>query len=125
MRRKTLSNKWTPLSISQEVGERPGCFQDLERHEGTGRVLLSKFYGNSIDGGWQFSESCEYLHHLEALDETDPRRPTVVFPNHLKARPNCIALSSLYTKCCIDQCEELISHLEDKIDFGSKLLTAC
>ena len=37
--------------IAEEVGERPGCFQDLERHEGTGRVLLSKFYGDTLDGG--------------------------------------------------------------------------
>ena len=81
------------MYIAEEVGERPGCFQDLEcqemkralvamENEGTGRVPLSKFYGHSLDGGWQFSESCKYLHHLGALDETDPRRPTVVFQNH-------------------------------------------
>ena len=48
--------------IAEEVGERPGCFQDLEcqemkrvlvamENEGTGRVPLSKFYGHSLDGG--------------------------------------------------------------------------
>merc|ERR1712232_644193 len=52
---------------------------------------------------------------MGALDESDPGRPTVVIPNYLSARSNCIASSSLYTICCIDQCEDLLSHLESKI----------
>ena len=49
------------VHIAEEVGERPGCLKDLEckgmndalgamKNEETGRVLLSEFYGDTLDG---------------------------------------------------------------------------
>ena len=50
------------VHIAEEEGERPGCLKDLEckgmndalvamKNEETGRVLLSNFYGDTLDGG--------------------------------------------------------------------------
>ena len=112
------------VHIAEEVDECFGCSQDLECQEmkealvameNEGPVSLSKFHEHSFDGGWQFSESYAYLCHLGALDETHPKRPTLVIPNCLFVRSNCIVSLRLYIICRIDQFEELLAQLENKI----------
>jgi len=109
--------------VVPEVGHRFGSFQNLEcqalkeklvemEHGGSGRVLLSKFYSGIDDKDWPFIESSEYLRNLGALDETDPRRPSVIIPNFLSSPSNCLAPSSFYSVCCIDECEGLLAHVE-------------
>merc|ERR1719159_1856908 len=82
---------------------------------GTGRVRLSDFYKPALGGDWQFSESVDYLRELGALDEADPGRPSVVVANYVSSPSNCIASSSFYSVCCLNECEGLMSHLERKI----------
>merc|ERR1719203_1301991 len=109
-----------------EFGHRFGPFQNLEchklkgklvdiEHQGTGRVLLSTFYSSALSGTWEFSESLEYLRNQGALDETNPSRPSVVIPNYLNSRANCIAGSNFYSICCISECEGLMEQLEQRI----------
>merc|ERR1719367_967463 len=78
-------------------------------NKGTGRVLLKDFYGA---GNWQFGESVDYLRQLGALDESDPNRLKVLIANYINAPSNCIASSSFYSVCCIDECEALFGQLE-------------
>ena len=79
---------FTPRKITFPVSVHiaDGRSQDLECHglkealmgmqtERNGRLALSKFYGHSLDGGWQFSESRDNLLHLGALDEGDQKGP--------------------------------------------------
>merc|ERR1719198_2248961 len=112
--------------VAERVGERFGSFQDQEcKHmkdslvkiedSGTGRVLLSDFYKPGLDGQWQFQESIAYLRALGALDETNPSKPSVIIVNYLHSPSNCIASSSFYSVCCLDECEGLLGHLERKI----------
>merc|ERR1719345_686241 len=82
---------------------------------GTGRVRLSEFYKPALDGHWQFQESAAYLRQLGALDETEPEKPRVIIANFLTSPSNCIASSSFYSVCCMDECEGLLSHLEQVI----------
>ena len=109
--------------VAQEMGHRFGAFQNLEcralkeklvemEHGGSGRVTLAKFYSGIDDRDWPFIESVEYLRNLGALDETDPSRPSVVIPNFLGSPSNCIAPSSFYSVCCIDECEGLFAQVE-------------
>jgi len=89
--------------------------RDLMRVEdrGSGRVRLADFYGAALhEGTWQFSESVEYLRHLGALDETNPRNPRVIIPNYVGAPGNCIADSDVMSVCCISECEEIMARLE-------------
>merc|ERR1719203_2603941 len=115
-----------------EFGHRFGPFQNLEchklkrklleiEHQGTGRVLLSMFYSRALAGTWEFSESIEFLRNQGALDETDPSRPSIVIPNYINSRANCIAGSDFYTICCIDECEGLMGHLEERLAAPSAL----
>merc|ERR1719203_768060 len=78
----------------QEIGHHFGSFQDLScksiknqlvelEHQGTGRVRLSSFYAGGVSGDWTLSESVDYLRNLGALDETDPKKPTVVISNYM------------------------------------------
>merc|ERR1719453_2377357 len=87
-------------------------FEDGDR----GRVRLSEFYRAQLSGlvppAFQLAETADTLRRLGALDETDPRRPSVIVQNYLLAPSNCLASSSLYTVCCIDECESLLGHLE-------------
>lgn len=101
--------------IVEEIGERYGHWQDsecrdlkrlLSKYErpGTGRVLLKDFYGAALSGNWQFSESVDYLQELGALDTTDPKNLAVLIPNYVNSQSNCVASSSIYSVCCINEC---------------------
>jgi hypothetical protein len=117
----------TTGQIVEEVGERFGRWQDSECRElkdtlltmedksAPGRVLLKEFYGNALSGGWQFSESPAYLRELGALDESDSDRPRVIVSNYVNSPSNCLASSSFYSVCCIDECEDLMGHIEQQI----------
>jgi len=110
----------------ESVGEHYGKFQTLECRgmknalldlsDGSGRVRLAKFYQAAFENRTShFTESPDYLRHLGVLDDTDPRQPTVIVTNYLYARANCLASSSLYSICCLDECEALMAQLERKI----------
>jgi len=114
--------------VVEEAGERFGRFQNqecldlkktlvaLEESSGSGRVRLSDFYGSALNAGqWQFSESVEYLRQLGALDESDSSNLRVMIPNYLNAPSNCIASSAYYGVCCIDECEEMLGHVEKEV----------
>jgi hypothetical protein len=112
--------------VAERVGELFGRFQDHECQQirssmlsiedrGTGRVRLTDFYRPALDGSWQFQESKTYLRQLGALDESDAGNVRVIIPNYVNSPTNCIASSSFYSVCCIDECESLLDHLEKQI----------
>jgi len=119
----------TLVKIAGTVGERFGKFQDAEckglksalvknEDHGSGRVRLSDFYKRALDGedgSWQFQESIGYLRQIGALDESNQDEPRVMVANYLISSANCIASSDYYSVCCIDECEDLFSHLEKSI----------
>eukprot|EP00421_Protoceratium_reticulatum_P051233 CAMPEP_0168437940 /NCGR_PEP_ID=MMETSP0228-20121227/41703_1 /TAXON_ID=133427 /ORGANISM="Protoceratium reticulatum, Strain CCCM 535 (=CCMP 1889)" /LENGTH=579 /DNA_ID=CAMNT_0008452189 /DNA_START=15 /DNA_END=1754 /DNA_ORIENTATION=- len=114
-------------AVVEQVGERYGRWQnsecstlkdDLMKLEvpGTGRVRLADFYAGALhDSQWQFSESVAYLRQLGVLDESEPEALKVIIPNYITGASNCIASSTYYGVCCMDECEELFSHLERKV----------
>ena len=115
------------LNVVEEVGERFGHFQNAEctamktklidlGDGGIGRVPLANFYKTSIDGSFEFQESESYLRQLGALDYTDSSHPSVIITNYIQSATNCIASESLYSVCCLNECEQLMSHLEQEID---------
>merc|ERR1719213_697509 len=112
--------------VAERVGEQFGSHQDQECQQikaslvameepGTGRVRLSDFYKPAIGGQWQFQESVAYLRQLGALDETDVDKPRVIIANYISSPSNCIASSSFYSVCCMDECEGLLGRLERQI----------
>merc|ERR1719464_479106 len=115
------------VRVAEEIGERYGRWQDAEcrelqdtlAHYGdqtTGRVRLTDFYAGAVnDGHWEFSESIAYLRQLGALDESDETNPRVIIPNYINSPSNCLASSSYYSVCCINECEELLGHLEENL----------
>jgi len=42
-------------------------------------------------------------------------QPSVLIPNYVNAHSNCLASSSIYSVCCINECEALLGHLESAI----------
>merc|ERR1719410_3016309 len=114
------------VAVAQEVGHRINHFQNREcqalkdqlvdmEADGSGRVLLTRFYSHKGEDGWPFIESTAYLRNLGALDETDPHRPRVIIPNFLSGPSNCIVPSSFYSVCCRDECEALFASVELKV----------
>jgi len=83
--------------------------------DGTGRVPLSDFYRVGLKEDWQFNEDEDYLRSLGALDESNPRRPSVVITNYLHSQTNCLSTSGFYSVCCANECEGLLGHLERAI----------
>merc|ERR1740138_1326718 len=114
---------------AERIGEQFGAFQDHEckqikaslvvmEEAGTGRVRLSDFWRpalNDPNGSWQFGESLSYLRQLGVLDESDAQNPRVMIANYVSSPSNCIASSSFYSVCCMDECEGLMGHLENEI----------
>lgn len=112
--------------VAERVGEQFGSFQFHEcqqiktsllsmEESGTGRVPLSDFYKPAVGGHWQFQETVPYLRQLGALDESDPSKPRVIVANYVSSPSNCIASSSFYSVCCMDECEGLLGSLERQI----------
>jgi len=113
--------------VIEEVGERYGRWQDSEcralkddllglEDRGTGRVRLADFYSAALNyGKWQFSESVDYLRQLGALDESDPANLRVMIPNYINSPSNCVASSKYYSVCCLDECEDILGHLEERL----------
>merc|ERR1719189_2469829 len=110
----------------QELNDRLGVFQNLEcrslkgaladmEYKNTGRVLLSDFYREGMKGEHLFIEHVDYLRKLGALDESDPRHPSVVIANYLAGQANCLASTSFHSVCRIDECEGLMSQLEIEV----------
>jgi len=81
----------------------------------TGRVPLSKFYGTGLDSEWRFGESESYLRELGALDETSRWGKQVIIPNYIQAASNCIVTTSHYMVCCANDCNPIISDIEEAI----------
>jgi len=77
-----------------------------------GRVRLSTFYNMSRFTHWRFTEKVDYLRTLGAIDDSDPNMPSVIIPNYIMARPNCLDVSNLYAVCCRNACEDLMIQLE-------------
>jgi len=110
----------------EEIGLQFGSFNDLECRElkstllgieaqKQGRVKLSAFYKMGLHTHWSFTEKVDYLRALGALDESDPEESYVIVPNYLSSRPQCLEASKFYAVCCRNECEDLLTHLEEKI----------
>jgi len=128
---KELSRNGEDMSFGQmtavveEIGERFGQFQNHEcktmkakliklGDQGIGRVPLPAFYRSleSLEGStFEFQESPAYLKELGVLDDEEQ----VIVPNYIGSHTNCIASSSLYSVCCIDECEQMMGQLEREI----------
>jgi len=78
---------------------------------GSGRVRLTDFYGSALrDGNWQFSETADWLTQNGALDTHGVQR--VIIANYINSPSNCLASSKFYSVCCINECEDLMDHIE-------------
>merc|ERR1719401_1513250 len=116
--------------VVSEIGERYGAFQNKEcrRLKNTlvdiedsgigdaGRVRISDFYESALKGGnYQFSENIDYLRTLGALDDSDAFNPRVIISNYIYGPSNCVASSDYYSVCCLDECEDILSQLEQSL----------
>merc|ERR1719324_158128 len=82
--------------------------------EGTGRVPLGLLYAQPQSATYHFSESVEYLRRIGALDETTST-PKVLIANYVTGPSNCIASSSYYSVCCLNNCDSIMDEIEHKI----------
>jgi len=83
--------------------------------DGTGRVPVSKFYSQPDTADYHFTESLDYLKTIGALDETGRGEARVRIANYMAGPSNCIASSSYYSVCCLNECEGLMNQLEAKV----------
>merc|ERR1719162_1621704 len=115
------------VSLVQDVShhfgahQKPECMSlkrklsDMDK-QGTGRVLLRDFYsGLKDDPNHHFAETVDYLRNLGALDERASERVSVVIPNYIISKANCLAASGFYAICCSNECEDLLRHVEHEI----------
>jgi len=117
----------TVLRFAEHMSEQFGTIQNTDcqglkshllalEHRGTGRVRLADFYQKTPGSGWIFDETANYLRDIGALDESAHDDPKVIIPNYMSSASNCItSLSSYYSVCCKDECESLLTKLEDDI----------
>lgn len=117
---------FTVSRIVTDIGARYSSFNDVECRDlkrtmismkglKAGRVRLPDFYKMGLHSHWELTEKVEYLRALGALDESNASSPSVIIPNYMGARPNCLEASNLYAVCCRNECEDLMGHLETGI----------
>ena len=81
--------------------------------QNSGRVRLLDFYNGGLCNGInEFVENTEYLRQLGDLEESDPLEPRVIISNCRNGPNSCVASTSFYSVCCVDECADLYSHLE-------------
>eukprot|EP00928_Gymnodinium_smaydae_P011818 TRINITY_DN14325_c0_g2_i2.p1 TRINITY_DN14325_c0_g2~~TRINITY_DN14325_c0_g2_i2.p1 ORF type:complete len:610 (+),score=137.84 TRINITY_DN14325_c0_g2_i2:197-1831(+) len=115
------------LQVVEEIGERYGKWQNKQCVElksklmqmelpGTGRVPLSNFWKPFLkDERWPFVESVETLETMGALDNREPEHPFVIIPNYVYSTNNCLAGSTYYDVCCLNECETILGEIERQI----------
>lgn len=111
--------------VAEEIGEQYRSFNQgecedlrttlMRMEDQPGHVLLSDFYRPGLHNSWNFTEKEDYLRALGALKEVDGQPTSVLIPNYVYSRPNCLATSEVYVVCCKNLCEDLMSNLERKI----------
>jgi hypothetical protein len=90
--------------------------------DGTGRVRLSQFYGAALNNELQFRESEDYLRDQGVLDETSTwRGKQVLVANYMQAASNCIVSSPNYLVCCANECEGILTEIEQNIGMPAAL----
>merc|ERR1719236_59219 len=82
--------------------------------EGSGRVPLGLLYAQPAGETYHFSESVDYLRKIGALDETGST-PKVLIANYIAGPSNCIASSSYYSVCCLNNCDSIMDEIEHKV----------
>lgn len=83
--------------------------------DGSGRVPLNTFHTQPDGAVYQFTESRDYLRRVGALDETVKGNPRVLIANYVAGPSNCIASSSYYSVCCLNECEGILNELEGAV----------
>jgi len=102
--------KWQNLECSQMKADLMNLYPD-----GNGLVPVSNFYTQPDYAAYHFSESMEYLRTIGALDENLEGEPRVRIANYMIGPSNCIASSTYYSVCCLNECEGLMNKLEVKV----------
>jgi len=111
--------------IVTDLAQRYGKWQnahcsDMKAHlaeldpEGSGRVPLGLLYAQPTSAAYRFSESSDYLRKIGALDETTST-PKVLITNYILGPSNCIASSSYYSVCCLNNCDSIMDEIEHKV----------
>mmetsp|Transcript_40418 Transcript_40418/g.72622 ORF Transcript_40418/g.72622 Transcript_40418/m.72622 type:complete len:546 (+) Transcript_40418:158-1795(+) len=86
----------------------------MEMGDGSGRVPMGQFYSKSPNADYHFTESADYLREIGALDEGGAE-PRVRIANYMSGPSNCIASSTYYSVCCLNECEAVVNELEAKL----------
>jgi len=113
--------------MAEMVSEQFGPWSNHECHEmrdmlvkydvhQTGRVKVSDFYRSTVEGAWQFLEPTEFLRQNGALDESSASLgPQVIIANYISGMSNCITSSPYYAICCLNDCDQVYRHIEERI----------
>jgi len=113
-------------NVSEETSMRLGGFLEKEcqkiknvllevEERDSGRVLLSNFYKKGLEKGLLFVEKEDYLRQLGALDESGQGEPRLIVSNFIVSPNNCLVDTGFYSVCCLNECESVMSELENKI----------
>eukprot|EP00438_Fugacium_kawagutii_P002005 Skav208922 [mRNA] locus=scaffold787:114145:120874:+ [translate_table: standard] len=102
--------KWQNAECQQMKRE----LMDMD-DEGKGIIPLHKFYSQPESADYHFTESQEYLDKVGALQLTEKGNAYVRIANYMTGPSNCIASSSYYSVCCLNECEVLMNELESHI----------
>mmetsp|Transcript_58606 Transcript_58606/g.130923 ORF Transcript_58606/g.130923 Transcript_58606/m.130923 type:complete len:550 (+) Transcript_58606:95-1744(+) len=102
--------KWQNTECQQMKQE----LMDLD-HEGRGLVPLGRFYSQPENAEYHFTETRGYLKQIGALQESSTGELHVRIANYMTGPSNCIASSSYYSVCCLNECESLMNELEARV----------
>lgn len=94
---------------------------DREAKGRPGRLLISEFYqhGGFNAERWLFNEKYEYLVAIGAVDTSDEVHPAIIIPNYVSSKGQCLEVSNIFGMCCRNECEPMLSKLEQEVKSDS------
>merc|ERR1719473_640125 len=110
---ETLQDQYGPWQ-DRECQEMKSTLLKMEENK-NGRVRLTDFYGHTVEGGYQFAESLDYLRDIGAMDESNPEKPRVIVANYMYGASNCLATTGFYSVCCMNECEGILGQIERQL----------
>jgi len=81
-----------------------------------GRVQLSEVKASHAAGGRSlFMESFQDFEKLGVLSEGSEAEARLIIPNYVNSQSMCLSTASMYTVCCVNECDGLLSSLEREV----------
>jgi len=98
------------LRAKEELMSKPSY-----REGRVGNILSEVEASHTIGRRSLFTENVEELEKLGVLNTVSGGAPEIIIPNYVNSQSMCLSTASLFTVCCVNECDDLLGRLEREV----------